>query len=141
MVTGRFVRLELRRHSFGKKVGDEFVDVSLLVESDRALLETKLDPDKVVEITLVLDVPSLLELGGEVVVRVNGRHRDHRGRTCRQYTLRDEESPRVLGLHILGLLVVDAGLLRIVTVGARAPTSASSHLLTCCVQSAHASSC
>ena len=38
-------------------------------------------------------------------------------------------------LHILGLLVVDAGLLRIVTVGARAPTSASSHLLTGCVQS------
>ena len=68
VLTGWFIRLKLRRHSFGKKVGDELVNVSLLVESDRALLETEFDSEEIVEATLIFDVPSLLDLGGEVVV-------------------------------------------------------------------------
>ena len=60
--------MKLGRHSFGKKVGDELVNVSLLVESDRALLETEFDSEEIVEATLIFDVPSLLDLGGEVVV-------------------------------------------------------------------------
>ena len=59
VVARRFVCLELRRNAVGKKIGQQRLDVSLLMESNGVASESEFDTKQVMKVTFVFYFPSL----------------------------------------------------------------------------------
>ena len=69
MITGRSITLDLGRHALRKVLQHQLLDVSLLVESEMLSLPAEFYTEQVLYVALVLHVPSLHKLPGEILIQ------------------------------------------------------------------------